>query len=178
MPILGVLNQPITGERWAGVRGGLATYSVIASDQRERGNPAGAEEDGLPRRFTPRNDDEIFTRPCASLSAASISTTSTTYFTPAQADAYRALATRCRTVIEGGDCYAYGLLARGERDIVLDAGLKPYDILALVPIIEAAGGVITAWDGQPITLTHYATALAARMPELHKEALEFLYKSL
>ena len=52
------------------------------------------------------------------------------------------------------------VLARGERDIVCDTALKPYDILALVPIIEGAGGSMVAWDGAPITLTHYATAMA------------------
>jgi myo-inositol-1(or 4)-monophosphatase len=70
------------------------------------------------------------------------------------------LAAQCAEVTENGDCYAYGMLARGLRDVVVDAGLKPYDILALVPIIEGAGGKITAWNGAPITLMHFSTALA------------------
>ena len=87
------------------------------------------------------------------------------------------LAEKSAKHIAAGDCYAYGLLARGERDIVCDTALKPYDILALVPIIEAAGGVITGWDGQPITLAHYASALACGDATLHKEALAILQPS-
>ncbi len=151
IPILGILNQPITGERWVGVRDGIATFSI-----------GGARE-------------EPITHGCPSLSAARISTTSKNYFTPIQARNFATLAEHCKMVIEDGDCYAYGLLARGERDLVVDAGLKPYDILALVPIIEAAGGTITTWDGAPVTLTNFANVLAAGDVALHKEALSFLH---
>lgn len=132
VPILGILNQPATGERWIGVRGKLTTL----------------------------NGDIIETRPCVSLAEAELSTTSASYFTPEQAKRVVPLAQSVRKTVADGDCYAYGLLAKGARDIVLDAGLKPYDILALVPIVEGAGGTITAWDGQPITLAHFNTALA------------------
>lgn len=138
VPILGVLNQPATGERWLGVRG----------------------------QATVLNNSPIRTRACPSVSEAELSTTSVNYFTAEQAAKVVKLAQSCRRTVQDGDCYAYGLLARGERDIVLDAGLKPYDILALVPIIEGAGGKITGWDGAPITLTHYATALALGAPGL------------
>ncbi len=143
VPILGLLDLPITGERWAAARG----------------------------------ESSLKTRPCPSLSAAEISTTSARYFTAPQAVRFAALAEQCKTVIADGDCYAYGMLARGERDLVVDAGLKPYDILALVPIIEAAGGVITGWDGAPITLSNYANVLAAGDAERHKEALDILSKA-
>jgi inositol-phosphate phosphatase/L-galactose 1-phosphate phosphatase/histidinol-phosphatase len=132
VPILGILDQPATGERWLGVRGEPTTL----------------------------NGKPIRTRASAALAEAELSTTSANYFTPEQAARVVKLAQSCRRVVADGDCYAYGLLARGERDIVLDAGLKPYDILALVPIIEGAGGVITGWDGAPVTLTHFATAVA------------------
>ena len=145
VPILGILDQPITGERWVGVRGTLSDYK---------------------------------TRACASLAEASISTTSRNYFTPPQAAAFVKLAEQCGEVIADGDCYAYGMLARGERDAVVDAGLKPYDILALVPIIEAAGGKITAWDGAPITLTHFSTALAAGDAVRHAEMLDILAQAM
>jgi len=159
VPILGVLNQPITGERWVGVVGASTQYSSL------RGGEADAaihlcytEKDGLPR-FA-RNDEIIKTRACASLADATISTTSRNYFTPPQARAFVKLAEQCAEVIENGDCYAYGLLALGARDVVVDAGLKPYDILALAPIINGAGGKITAWDGAAVTLTHFDTAVA------------------
>jgi len=49
----------------------------------------------------------------------------------------------------GGDCYAYGLLAMGFVDAVIEAGLKPWDIDALLPIVEGAGGIVTDWEGKP-----------------------------
>lgn len=129
VPILGILNQPITGERWVGAKDMATTY----------------------------NGQPVRTRACPSLSDAVISTT---YCAPPDDARFATLAAQCRETIPQGDCYAYGLLARGERDMVGDTALKPYDILALVPIIEGAGGRITGWDGAPITLTHYASAIA------------------
>jgi histidinol phosphatase-like enzyme (inositol monophosphatase family) len=137
VPILGILDQPITGERWVGVKGQPTLYN----------SPL-------------RREEEIKTRPCAALANAELSTTSAHYFTPPQAKAFRQLAQQCATAIAGGDCYAYGLLARGARDVVVDAGLKPYDILALVPIITGAGGKITTWDGAAVSLTNYAHVVA------------------
>lgn len=150
IPIIGILDQPVTGERWVGVKGAISTYQTEA----------------------------IHVRHVTELSSAEVSSTSARYFTPVQAKAFVALAERCGHAIENGDCYAYGLLARGERDLVVDAGLKPYDILALVPIIEGAGGVITGWDGAPVTLHNYAHVLAAGDATLHQEALAILQESL
>lgn len=146
VPVLGMLDQPATGERWLGVQG---EPSVL-------------------------NGEPIRTRHCATIGKAELSTTSASYFTPAQAKHVVTLAQAVNRTVKDGDCYAYGLLARGARDIVLDAGLKPYDILALVPIIDGAGGSITGWDGNPITLTHYDTALAAGDATLHATLLERL----
>lgn len=151
-PILGILDQPVTKERWVGLVG-KRTYYLD-------------------------HTNELATTSSASLAKARLSTTSRNYFTPPQASAFVALAEASAETIENGDCYAYGLLARGMRELVVDAGLKPYDILALVPIIEGAGGTITGWDGAPITLTHYATALAAASAELHQEALAILGRSV
>lgn len=157
IPILGILNQPITEERWVGERDGAASYSIHEHS---------------------RKNEEPMTHACPSLSAARISTTSADYFTVTQAMAYVALAKKCGKIFENGDCYAYGLLARGHRDLVVDAGLKPYDILALVPIVEAAGGHITDWKGNPITLSNYGTAIAAGDGGLHKEALAILQSAV
>jgi fructose-1,6-bisphosphatase/inositol monophosphatase family enzyme len=140
VPILGILDQPITSERWVGVQGQPTLYFT---------------------NHEPRTTShEISTRACPSLGDATISTTSHRYFTPEQAMAFAKLAEQCGEVVEDGDCYAYGMLARGERDIVVDAGLKPYDILALVPIIEGAGGRITTWDGASVTLSNYKDVVA------------------
>lgn len=145
-PILGILNQPATGERWVGLRGEAASY---------QGNA-------------------VRTRPCNALGDAEISTTSALVFTPPQASQFVKLAQSCRHVVRDGDCYAYGLLARGARDLVVDAGLKPYDILALVPIIEAAGGSISTWEGNPVTLHECANVVAAGDKSLHATALALL----
>lgn len=139
IPILGILNQPITGERWLGVKGQPTLF--FSSWRAERGN----------------NCTEIQTRRCPTLAQAVISTT---YCAPPDDRRFAALAAQCAQTIEGGDCYAYGMLARGARDIVCDTALKPWDILALVPIVEGAGGTVRAWDGAAITLTHADTALA------------------
>ncbi len=147
VPVLGMLNQPATGERWWGVVGEPTIY---------KGN-------------------SVRTRACASLAEVEFSTTSVNYFTPEQASRVVKLAQSCKTTVRDGDCYAYGLLARGVRDVVIDAGLKPYDILALVPIINGANGKITAWDGKPITLTHFSTALAVGDISLHEEVKKILF---
>ncbi|MBN8543249.1 MAG: inositol monophosphatase family protein [Alphaproteobacteria bacterium] len=146
VPILGILDQPVTGERWVATRGGVSYCS---------GNV-------------------LKTRTIKKLADAEFSTTSLRYFTPEQGAKVAKLAQSCRRTVKDGDCYAYGLLARGARDVVVDAGLKPYDILALVPIIEAAGGVITTWEGKPVTLSDYANVVAAGDKTLHKQALALL----
>ncbi|MDX2095470.1 MAG: inositol monophosphatase family protein [Alphaproteobacteria bacterium] len=160
VPILGILDQPVTGERWIGVAGEPTHYSTV---------PVGAPDMRLRTGETP-----LAARPCPTLAQAEFSTTSAAYFTPVQAGRVVALAQACRATVKDGDCYAYGLLARGLRDVVVDAGLKPYDILALVPIIEGAGGRITGWDGQPITLDHFREVLATGDKALHSQALALL----
>ena len=72
----------------------------------------------------------------------------------------------------GGDCYSYCLLAAGFIDLVVEAGLKPYDIVALVPIIEGAGGLITTWDGG--SATEGGRIVAAGDRRVHQEALAVL----
>jgi inositol-phosphate phosphatase/L-galactose 1-phosphate phosphatase/histidinol-phosphatase len=74
----------------------------------------------------------------------------------------------------GGDCYQYGLLASGYCDLVVEASLMPYDFLALVPVIEAAGGVITDWSGRPLGLESDEKVVAAATPDLHAQALKIL----
>ena len=146
VPILGILNQPATGERWLGVRG----------------------------QQTQLNGTPITSRTCDGLAAAEFSTTSVPYFTTEQAGRVVALAKECRHTVKDGDCYAYGLVARSERDLVVDAGLKPYDILALVPILAGAGATITDWAGEPVSMTSYANVVAAGSTALHKQALDIL----
>jgi histidinol phosphatase-like enzyme (inositol monophosphatase family) len=127
-PHLGLMDQPFTGERfWAAKR---AAY-------RRQGQ-------GKPRRLT--------TRPCARLEDAVLTTTDPHYFTTAdEAARFQELRGLARMTRYGGDCYGYCLLAAGFIDAVVESGLKPYDIVALIPIIERAGGRVTTWDGGPAT---------------------------
>lgn len=143
-PVLGVMNQPFTGER------------II-------GTPTSARLGTRPLR----------TRPCERLDEARLMCTTPEMFqTPAQRSAFDDLAARVRLRRFGGDCYAYCMLAAGHVDIVVEAALQPYDVQALIPIIEGAGGIITTWDGGDAQ--HGGTILACGDPALHPVCMEVL----
>lgn len=148
-PALGLMNQPFTGERFW-------------SD----GTTARARApDGKARRLK--------TRACASLSAAVLTSTHPTLFAgPGEDAAFTALTERVRMTRYGGDCYGYCMLAAGYTDLVVEAGLKPFDIVALVPIIEAAGGIVTTWDGGPPTSG--GRIVAAGDARVHRQAMAVL----
>ena len=74
----------------------------------------------------------------------------------------------------GGDCYQYGLLASGHHDLVIEAGLQRYDVMALIPVIEAAGGVIRGWDGAPLWERFDGRVIAAANQSLLDQALPLL----
>lgn len=115
----------------------------------------------------------IHSRPCAALSQATLMTTSPTLMREGgQRDRYRRVEAAVRLFRYGADAYAYCLLAGGHIDLVVEASLKPYDIVALVPIIEAAGGVVTSWSGGSVN--EGGTAVAAGDPALHEAALTLL----
>ena len=123
-PVLGLMDQPFTGERfWSDEK---------ASYLRTR--------DGKPRK--------IKTRVCGKLSEAILTSTHPDLF---EAGAQQAVLARLKASVRmtryGGDCYGYCLLAAGHVDLIVEAGLKSYDIAALIPIIERAGGIVTTWDG-------------------------------
>ena len=151
-PVLGMMDQPFTRERyWAAE--GAAWF---------RG------PDGI---VSP-----LRTRACSELAAAQLSSTHPELFAPGhEADAFARVRRAARACRYGGDCYAYCLLAAGHIDLVVEAGLKPYDVMALIPIIEAAGGVITTWDGAPATSG--GRILAAGDPVLHRQAMALLAAS-
>lgn len=148
-PILGLMNQPFTGERfWSEGRGA-----------RRR------EADGSVHR--------IKTRPCASLAQAVLATTTPDMFAaPEEASRFAALKSRVRMTRYGGDCYGYCLLAAGFVDLIVESGLKAYDIAPLIPVIEAAGGVVTTWDGGPAA--DGGRIVAAGDPRVHAAALAIL----
>jgi myo-inositol-1(or 4)-monophosphatase len=143
------MNQPFTGERF---------WSEGSRAQWRRA-------DGKARR--------IRTRPCARLADAILTTTHPEMFAAlTDGERFGRIRSRVRMTRYGGDCYAYCLLAAGFIDIVVEAGLKTYDIMPLVPIIEAAGGVVTTWDGAPALAG--GQVIAAGDGRVHKEALAIL----
>jgi histidinol phosphatase-like enzyme (inositol monophosphatase family) len=125
-PVLGLMDQPFTGERfWTAEK---ASYALEAG--------------GKPRR--------IKTRACSRIADALIMTTSPELFEPGvEADGFQRVKHEARMTRYGGDCYGYCLLAAGFVDLIVESGLKSYDIAPLIPIIEGAGGVVTTWEGGP-----------------------------
>lgn len=119
---MGMMDQPFTGER----------YFADGEKSWYRG---------------PDGEHQIFTRDCGGLSNAILFTTSPHIFEGADLAAYKAVEEKVRLFRYGTDCYAYTLLAGGHIDLVVENNLKPYDVGALIPIIEQAGGIITTWDG-------------------------------
>lgn len=149
-PIFGVIDMPILNERWIG---GDAMATTL------NGAPA-------------------HTRACVSLVQARIGTTSPEIFAdPNQIEAFSSLRRQVLDCNYGGDCYAYGLLASGWLDIVMEATLQPYDFAALAPVIAGAGGIMTDWAGQPLTLASNGEVLASGDPTLHRAALAAITKS-
>lgn len=143
VPQVGVIDMPALDERWIAAPGGPARHN------------------GVPCR----------TRPCDTLDDAIIYTTSPDAFTPDEWALFDALSRAAALRRFGGDCYSYGLLASGLIDAVIEAGLHPYDIMAAVPVIEAAGGVVTDWDGKPLTLESGGRVVAAGSRTLHDRLL-------
>jgi fructose-1,6-bisphosphatase/inositol monophosphatase family enzyme len=92
--------------------------------------------------------------------------------TPEEGAAFRRVAPRARLVRYGTDCYAYALIAAGQIDLVIEAGLQAYDVQAPIAVIEAAGGVVTDWQGRPAH--DGGRILAAANPAIHAEALALL----
>ena len=133
-PVLGIIDQPVLGERFVG-------------------DARGATFNGAP----------MSTRTCAGLDEAVFATTDIAMFaTPAARAVYEAIRRRALVTQFGGNCYAYAMLAAGAIDMVIEADLKPWDVTALVPVIEAAGGVITGWDGSPAHTASHVLACGDR----------------
>jgi inositol-phosphate phosphatase/L-galactose 1-phosphate phosphatase/histidinol-phosphatase len=139
-PVLGVIDQPISGERWRGSAGASSTLNGAA----------------------------IRTRRCADLAAASLFATAPDMFAGPDAIAFQRLQSRVKLTRFGSDCYAYGLLASGFIDCVVEACLKPYDYCAMAPIIEGAGGAASDWQGRPLGLASDGRVVCAGDPSLHE----------
>ena len=145
-PVLGIIDQPISRERWLGVAGRPATL----------------------------NGRTIRTRPCRRLADAALFATAPEMFEGSAEAAFRRLRGEVRMTRYSGDCYAYGLAAAGFIDLVVEHSLKVWDWAALVPVLEGAGGIITDWSGKPLTLGAAGDVIAAGDPALHALALDVL----
>jgi len=148
-PVIGVIDQPATGERWIGV-------------------------DGRRTRLRSPLGGTTGCRPCPRMEVAELSCTSPEIFNPEDAAGFARLRAAARRVTWGGDCYAYGLVALGLVDVVAEATMKPWDWAALVPVVEGAGGRVTGWDGAPMTLDGDGRVLAVGDPALLPEAVGLL----
>lgn len=105
-----------------------------------------------------------------------LTTTSPTgYFSDGERDTFLALAERAKLTRYGGDCYAYGLLALGTIDVIVESGLKPWDVQALIPIVEGAGGKLTGWQGEDAS--QGGRAVACGDPKLHAAVVDLLRTS-
>ncbi|WP_099865453.1 histidinol-phosphatase [Pararhizobium haloflavum] len=145
--MMGVMDQPFIGERFVA--------------------------DGTKARYRgPAGESVLAVRDCQNLANATLFTTSPKIFAGDRIEAYEEVERAVTLARYGCDCYAYSLLAGGHIDIVIESGLKAYDIGALIPIIEQAGGIVTTWDGGRPEAG--GDIIACGSAAVHGEALELL----
>jgi myo-inositol-1(or 4)-monophosphatase len=157
-PVYGMMSQPFTRERYFG-DGASASWRGLAATAKGSGG------EGVASR-------SLRVRACASLAQATLMTTTPKMFDATEAPAYRSVEDKVRLTRYGADCYAYCMLAAGLIDVVIEANLKPYDIVALIPIVEGAGGIVTTWDGGDPA--RGGRIVAAGDNRVHQEALQLL----
>jgi myo-inositol-1(or 4)-monophosphatase len=148
LPVLGILDQPVLGERYVGVGGRAALH-----------------QNGEVTRLKVRE--------CAEIEDAILCATDpNVYFTPEQQAALQRVKTAVRMTRYGGDCYLFALLALGFIDLIIEANFHRWDIAALMPLVEGAGGIVTSWDGGDCR--DGSTILAAGDRRMHAAAMNLL----
>ena len=145
--LYGIIDQPYIGERF---EGGLGRALVKG----------------------PMGEAALGVRAARPLSQSLLFSTFPEVGTPEEGAAFRRVAARAKLVRYGTDCYAYALIAAGQIDLVIEAGLQAYDVQAPIAVIEAAGGIVTDWQGRPALEGGQILAAASR--EGHAEALALL----
>lgn len=145
-PLIGVMDTPALDQRWIGAPGQPSTC----------------------------NGEALKTRACPDLSRAWLLTTSPQMHEGLNFGRFETLRHACLHAVYGGDCHAYGTLCRGRADVVCESSMQVYDYAALVPIVEGAGGRISDWQGQPLSLMSDGTVLAAGDPSAHEKAVALL----
>ena len=146
VPVIGVIDMPATAERWVGARG---TPTI-------------------------RNGEAVRVRPCDDLSYALLSTSNIDFYGDCDRSALERLKAATRWTVYGGSCMAYAQIASGRIDVGLDVAFDVFDYLALAPVIEGAGGVVTDWQGAPLTMASGDRFIAAGDARVHDAALRVL----
>lgn len=161
LPVWGTLvGLTVHGEAVAGLMSQPFTGELFYAD----GHGSHYEGPGGPRKLSVRKT--------TALADATMFTTTPALFKGEMRKRYDHLETQVQLARYGTDCYAFAMVAAGQVDIVVDPGLKPYDIVALIPIIEQAGGIVTTFEGGPAE--NGGDIIAAATPELHAAALKVL----
>lgn len=145
VPVLGVINQPISNDCWLGIVG----------------------------QGTTLNGELVYTSQITELARARIGSTGPQYYQSAGLQAFNQLASQTRFTVWGGDGYQFGLLASGGMDIAVESGIKLHDFAALAPVVIGAGGVMTDWQGKALHKDSGGDVIAAANAELHRAALVF-----
>ncbi|BBK34587.1 histidinol-phosphatase [Allostella humosa] len=143
-PVLGVIDQPISRERWVGAIGHGTTL----------------------------NGQPVRTRACAALGRATLFATSPDMFKGDEIPAFERVRQSVKMTRWGTDCYATAMVASGHGDLIVESSLQTYDFCALVPVIEGAGGIVTDWEGQPLGLHSGHRMALAGDARTHAAALE------
>jgi myo-inositol-1(or 4)-monophosphatase len=146
-PVFGMMHQPFTRERFTG-DGGAARYRGVTGER------------------------TLMVRRCATINDATLFTTTPRLMNEEDRAAFARVEAAVRLSRYGGDCYAYCMLAAGHVDLVIETGLQPHDIVALIPIVTGAGGVVTTWEGEPAA--GGGRIVAAGDPRVHRAALALL----
>jgi len=156
-PWLGVIDFPATGERLQGVSGQWARHYG-----------KGTSPEGMP----------IHCRSCDTLTTAYLTSSNPRFLNPQEKIAFERLDSQVAFTQYGGSCYAYGCLARGRTDLAVDGSFDAYDLFACAAIIEGAGGMVTDWQGQRLSLAWHGGVLASGDKRMHKQALALLSGSI
>ena len=163
LPLWGTLvGLTIDGDAVAGMMAQPFTRELFYA------NESGSHHEG------PAGKRKLTTRKTVSLEEATLCTTTPALFLGGRREAYNRLEATVRLPRYGTDCYAYAMVAAGHVDLVVEVGLQSYDIVALIPIIEKAGGVVTNWEGGPAE--NGGEIVAAGTPQLHDAAMKLLHK--
>ncbi len=146
-PVLGIVDQPFTGERFSG---GFGQANLVRAGQKQ----------------------DISVRNCRELSDAALFTTFPEVGTVQEADAFHRVSQQCKLTRYGVDCYAYALLAAGQIDLVIEAGLNAFDVQGPIGVVQNAGGIVTDWQGGPAHMG--GQVIAAGDVRVHQAAMDIL----